>query len=51
MEALSSQDYTRQMLRAALAEFLALREKYGMLVELAALFQEIDSLHSRSADT
>ena len=51
VEALSSQDYTRQMLRAALAEFLALREKYGMLVELAALFQEIDSLHSRYADS
>lgn len=51
VEALSSQDYTRQMLRAALAEFLALREKYGMLAELAALFQEIDSLHSRYADS
>lgn len=42
--ALSHEDYTRQMLEAALADFKALKRKYGMLVELAALFEMVDLL-------
>lgn len=47
VKVLSSQEYTRQMLQSALADFLALRKKYGMLTELSDLFEMIDQLHGR----
>ena len=42
----SNQEYSRQMVANALADFAALRKKYSMLVELTELFQLIDDFRN-----
>ena len=44
---LTNQEYTRQLLEEALSEFIALRKKYVMLVDLAELFQVIDDFQKK----
>ena len=44
VKVLSNREYTRQMVEDALADFIALRKKYAMIVELAELFQVIDAI-------
>lgn len=44
---LTNQDYTQQLLKEALADFVALRKKYVMLVELTELFQVIDDFQKK----
>lgn len=47
VKVLSNEDYTRQMLEAALREFIVLREKYAALTELSELFSIIDGLQAK----
>lgn len=44
VKVLSNREYTSQMVEDALADFIALRKKYAMIVELAELFQVIDAI-------